>query len=153
MAEGQSSVEYRIVPEYPMFRVGSDGSIWTLWNQGARRIGDKWRQLKPDLNRQGYFRVKLRRGRKARRRLLHQVILETFVGCRPVGMQCRHLDGDSKNNCLGNLKWGTSKENCDDARRHGTMKAPPLHQGESQHHSILTVKNVLAIVDFLLRGG
>jgi predicted HTH transcriptional regulator len=35
-------------------------------------------------------------------------------------MQCRHLDGNSKNNNLSNLKWGTPRENQQDRNIHGT---------------------------------
>jgi hypothetical protein len=55
------------------------------------------------------------------RKSLHSVVLETFVGPRPVGMQIRHLDGDSRNNHVANLRYGTAKENGEDRRKHGTV--------------------------------
>ena len=36
-------------------------------------------------------------------------------------MQCRHLNGNKGDNRLGNLCWGTAKENSDDKRKHGTL--------------------------------
>ena len=51
---------------------------------------------------------------------VHRLVLEAFVGPRPAGMECRHLDGDPANNHLENLAWGTSKENGEDMTRHGT---------------------------------
>ncbi|MFL1432774.1 MULTISPECIES: HNH endonuclease [unclassified Nocardiopsis] len=53
-------------------------------------------------------------------RLLHRVVLETFVGPRPDGMVCRHLDGDRMNCRLDNLRWGTAAENMRDSIEHGT---------------------------------
>lgn len=53
-------------------------------------------------------------------RLVHHLVLETFVGPCPPGMQCRHLDGDPTNNSLDNLCWGTPAENTADMLRHGT---------------------------------
>lgn len=37
---------------------------------------------------------------------LATVILETFVGPRPEGMWCIHIDGNKDNCVLQNLKWG-----------------------------------------------
>lgn len=44
-------------------------------------------------------------------RIVHKMVLEAFVGPRPKGMVCCHLDNNGCNNKLGNLKWGTMKEN------------------------------------------
>ena len=54
------------------------------------------------------------------RKGVHVVVLSTFVGPCPVGMECRHLDGDPTNNRLDNLAWGTPLQNQHDRRRHGT---------------------------------
>jgi DNA-binding NarL/FixJ family response regulator len=39
-------------------------------------------------------------------------------------MECRHLNGQRDDNRLENLAWGTRKENCADARAHGTARPP-----------------------------
>lgn len=52
--------------------------------------------------------------------LVHRLVLETFVGFCPKGLECRHLDGNKFNNWLINLAWGTRKENMRDCVRHGT---------------------------------
>jgi hypothetical protein len=52
-------------------------------------------------------------------RYIHVLVLETFVGERPDGMVARHLDGDTSNNQLKNLCWGTPTENMADRERHG----------------------------------
>jgi hypothetical protein len=48
------------------------------------------------------------------------LMLETFVGPRPEGMECRHLNGNFRDNRLVNLAWGTHSENMRDMLRHGT---------------------------------
>ena len=53
--------------------------------------------------------------------LVHVLVLSTFVGPRPDGMEVRHLDGNSLNNSLENLAWGTHKENTQDAFVHGSF--------------------------------
>lgn len=51
---------------------------------------------------------------------IHHLVLEAFVGPRPKGFDTRHLDGDNTNNRLGNIKYGTKKENAADKVLHGT---------------------------------
>jgi len=50
------------------------------------------------------------------------------------------LDGNPKNPKLSNLKYGTSKENTEDMRRHGTMLL-----GRRHGHNKLTESQVLTI--------
>lgn len=42
---------------------------------------------------------------------VHLLVLYTFVGPRPSGMQCHHIDSDRANNRLSNLEWVTTQEN------------------------------------------
>ncbi len=66
----------------------------------------------------GYPRVNL----GGRTRLIHQLVLEAFVGPRPEGLVTRHLNGNPRDNRLANLRWGTHQENSADAMLHGTMR-------------------------------
>lgn len=50
---------------------------------------------------------------------LHRLVLETFIGPCPKGMECRHLDGNPENNNIKNLCWGTHSENMKDMFKHG----------------------------------
>jgi len=50
---------------------------------------------------------------------VHHLVLTTFVSCKPNGLECRHLDGNPKNNVISNLAWGTRRENTFDKARHG----------------------------------
>jgi len=75
-------------------------------------------------------------------RLVHQLVLEAFVGPRKEGMETRHLDGDPANNRLENLRWGTPLENAADKIRHGTTP-----WGERNGSAVLTelqVRKILA---------
>jgi len=53
---------------------------------------------------------------------VHRLVLETFIGPCPSGMECRHLDGNPENNKLNNLKWGTRSDNQKDSLKHGTHR-------------------------------
>jgi len=116
-----SAVEYRDVAGVDGYCIGSDGSLWSAWKRGGgvggHSIGDEWRQLKPETVR-GYLRYTLAGGR---RRFAHVLVLTTFVGPCPPGMECRHLDGNRENPALSNLAWGTKKENAEDKALHGTQ--------------------------------
>lgn len=45
------------------------------------------------------------------------LVLLAFAGVRPDGKQCCHYDDDQTNNNLPNLRWGTIRDNADDAIR------------------------------------
>lgn len=75
----------------------------------------------------GYFSVQLCLLGRRYERLVHRLVLEAFVGPCPEGMECRHLNGDSGDNRLENLCWGTPIENAADQRRHGTKSRGEAH--------------------------
>lgn len=105
--------ERRECLELPDYLVGSDGSIW------SKKWG-KLRKLPTSVTAKGYLRVSLSVDGKTFERKVHHLVLEAFIGPRPAGCECRHLDGDKKNNRPENLCWGTSEENAADRIRHGT---------------------------------
>jgi len=57
----------------------------------------------------------------------HVLMCEAFHGPRPQGMECRHLDGDRRNNSASNLRWGTHSQNQIDMRDHGTAYCGERH--------------------------
>lgn len=131
-------VEIRAVPGWKGYAVGNDGTVWT-----CRRIGrppgitETWRQL-TGTRRGGYRRVILHDGGGGTRtRDVHTLVLETFSGPCPAGMECRHLDGNRSNNSVMNLRWGTRLENVHDSIRHQTHPVA-RHYGEKHPRAKLT---------------
>ena len=62
-------------------------------------------------------------GKKARRRQpVHRLVCLAFHGepCLD-GSLARHLNGVSTDNRVDNIAWGTSRDNAQDAIRHGTL--------------------------------
>jgi hypothetical protein len=55
-----------------------------------------------------------------RHRYLHEMVLTTFMRPARPKEQCRHLNGNSLDNRLENLAWGTPSEDNYDRVRHGT---------------------------------
>lgn len=76
-------------------------------------------------------------------RFVHNLVLEAFVGPRPNGDICRHLDGQTWNNSLFNLQWGTHKENVQDSREHGTFRklaGPECGQSKLTRRQVIEIR-------------
>ena len=71
---------------------------------------------------------------------LHKLIMLTFVGPRPEGMDICHYDGNAQNNRLDNLRYDTRSANIQDAIRHGTST-----RGDNNGRSVLNSKMVMAM--------
>lgn len=69
-----------------------------------------------------------------------RLILTTFVGPCPDGMECCHNDGNPKNSSLENLRWDTPKANNADKKVHGTHL-----QGSQLKWAKLTEEDVIRI--------
>lgn len=127
------SVEIRPCPGIPGYSVTADGRVLThLRRHGSRvAIDPSYRyELRPSVANKGYLYVSVRlsTGRRPKR-YVHALVLEAFVGPRPRGGVARHLDGNPKNNTLGNLAWGTVLENAADRQGHGRYRLPSCKRG------------------------
>jgi hypothetical protein len=119
----------------PGYCVGDDGSVWSRYVVGSNRrfpgssaiCGDRWVRLKFGSRGGGYLGVTFCYAGRTRTFAVHSVVLQAFVGPRPPGMECRHLDGNRTNNHLYNLTWGTRQQNCDDQYVHGTRPQGDAH--------------------------
>jgi hypothetical protein len=129
-------MDRREVIGFPGYLIYEDGRVWSF------SFGGKFLKSKP-IN--GYNQYGLSSGGKQYFRLAHRLVLEAFVGPCPEGMECRHLDGDTQNNHVSNLRWGTKKENYEDKRLHGTDNA-----GEIM--AVRSSRDVKEIGDLVRRG-
>lgn len=148
MSESLLTVQYRDIPEFPGYRVGDDGSVWScrrsvripgLRGSGSA-IGTEWKRLKPAPNSWGYLGVTLCRDGKRYTNMIHAVAALAFLGPCPEGQQVLHGDGNQLNNSISNLRHGTPKDNHDDSKLHGTH----CH-GERHGMSKLTEEDVRSI--------
>ena len=110
----------------------------------SSNIGTPLRILKPSKSEAGYWVVTLNRQTK----YIHRLVLETFVGPCPVGMETRHLDGIKINNKYSNLKWDTPSNNNLDKRKHGTL---PNIKGEKGPRAKLNAPQV-RVIKWLLKN-
>ena len=56
---------------------------------------------KPQLHRKKYYIIT----RQDKKLKIHHLVAESFIGKRPDEMDIKHIDGDTKNNHLSNLKY------------------------------------------------
>jgi hypothetical protein len=80
------------------------------------------RLMKPSETNEGYLRLRLYEKGECHFRSVHRIILETFIGECPNGMEACHNDGNKMNNNIGNLRWDTHRNNILDKKKHGTDK-------------------------------
>jgi len=116
-----------------------------LWAEVPDQPGRYWASsLGQVRSRRGILKVipRGKAGRPAvniggRKRYVHILVLEAFVGLRPEGLQGLHHDDDPQNNNIENLRWGTPSENGLDASRNGRLPhalrthCPQRHRLES----------------------
>lgn len=126
MSEVSSLPQRLPIPNFPGYAADISGTIWSCWKKGnhKQKKGD-WHPLKPrpHVSRGGfvYQTVALYKNGAQVSRLVHQLILETFVGPRPKGMEVRHYpNNDKTDNRLANLSYGTKSQNQLDRVQHGT---------------------------------
>jgi len=122
------SEEWRRAPSpYRDYEISSLGRI---------RRGN--REIVGDVDRYGYRRVQLSYAGIAKRFKVHRLVCEAFNGPCPEGLECGHLDGNSRNNAASNLQWITRGQNTLHQVAHGTFAARDAL-------AKLTVAQVLAI--------
>ncbi len=143
------AVQYRDIPDFPGYRAGSDGSVWSRRRRGSGGGFDvTWRRLSGVAASNGYVFVELTRGGKGSKQLVHRLVLQAFVGLCPPGMEaCHYPDRNRTNNALSNLRWDTKYANASDAHKHGTVA-----QGERNGNSKLTAEDVVSLRDQARRG-
>lgn len=143
-------IEYRVVPGYPEYRVGDDGSVWSRYSSRGNpgcALTDNWKRLNPS-DRKGYRVVNICSGGKRRTWLVHRLVALAFLGPEPAGCEVCHGNGDRSDNRACNLRYGTRKENMADQLNHGTR-----NRGEKQGLHKLTEAQVKAIRSAYAAGG
>lgn len=102
---------------YEVSNRGSVRSVDRVSSSGSRLKGVTLTQFKTP---HGYVRVGMCKLGKTRTVLVHPLVLEAFVGPRPGGSDCRHLNDKPDDNRLENLRWGSRSQNTYDSVRNGS---------------------------------
>jgi hypothetical protein len=126
VAEAESET-WKSVTKNPGYEVSDLGGLRSYWIRDGKRRNDgvrAWREDPIPVGGypwpKGYLMARLsREGGKPQWRMIHTIVLEAFVGPRPVGAEACHADGNPANNRLDNLRWASRSENQKDTLRHG----------------------------------
>jgi len=102
---------WKIIPFARDYEASDDGQIRKVNGRQAGII------MRAHDNGYGYLKVKLVVGYQRVIFYVHRIVCHTFHGAPPDNTECRHLDGDARNNVASNLKWGSPKINARDKRR------------------------------------
>jgi HNH endonuclease len=131
---------YMDVPGFPGYCVRDDGTLWCcLYKRGFPR--SEWRRIHGTKQKKsGYIAVWLHKNGVKKSYRLHTLILTSFVGTRPAGMEACHNNGNGSDNRLSNLRWGTRQDNTEDSIKHGAKT-----RGELVKQSNLTSEKVREI--------
>ena len=138
----------KAIPGLPGYGATRDGKIFTYWKRkiGGERgefyISEFPKQMKVFVTTFGHERLHLGQGELRAPRLVHTLVLKTFVGPCPEGMEGCHKNGVPSYNHVDNLRWDTHASNMQDMVKHGNHDP---HRGEYQKHSKLTEKLVKEI--------
>lgn len=142
-------VEYVELPRFPGYKIGSGGTVWSKWEKGRwKRMLPEYRQLKTPPDNHGYCQVNLTDAdRKKRHFKVHILVFLAFHGAKPLGLVCRHKDGDCTNNRADNLAYGTHAENSADTVSHRRS-----NRGERAWNKKLTWKVASEIRERVSKG-
>lgn len=136
---------WKPIPGYTNYEVSDIGKVRSLdrtepymWKGGVYDRSYKGRTIKPTLNKEtGYWMVHLGRDFI---RPIHQLVAWAFIGPQEKGMMVLHRNGNKDDNSVGNLRYGTGRQNREDAIEHGTAAVGGRH-----YNSVLTEEIVLKI--------
>ena len=126
------------------YQITIEGKIWS-----EPRNGTSGGYLSPDVDKDGYSRVRLYKKGYPFKFFVHTLVLETFVGPCPEGMECRHLDGNPRNNHIENLCWDTHHNNILDKIKHGTQ----INLKGEQHPSSKLIASDVRMIIYMYRTG
>lgn len=114
---------------------------------------NKEKILKP-INMRGYLVVKLSKEGIETRYYIHRLVAKTFITNPNNKLEVNHINGNKKDNRIGNLEWNTHQENCKHRDDNHLRKAP---RGEKHYlygkHIKFGNQNQKEVLQFDLQGN
>lgn len=114
------TMEWRLIPGFSRYELSENGLVRRRFKLRTRSAGSL---VKGHVDDDGYRRYSLvdDKGKIHQMMGAHRLVAEIFIGPQPTSIkfQVQHKNGISLDNHFTNLKWGTPKDNIDDAVAHG----------------------------------
>lgn len=129
--------QWKPIPGFPLYEASTLGNIRSYQKRNGRPCPHV---LKPTPNGKKRLRVFLARDGKIHSLQVHRLVLKTFVGPCPEGMEACHNNDDCHDNRISNLRWDTPEANREDQRKNGKYCL-----GENRPESKLTEAQVIEI--------
>ena len=124
---------YKIIPEFANYEISNFGNI--------RRFKSK-KPLTPSLcKKTGYLMFDFCQNGNKYRKLVHRIVLSTFVENIENKEQLNHINGIKSDNRLNNLEWNTRSEN----QKHSILIGLRHARGNHNSQCKLTEEQVLKI--------
>ena len=96
----------------------SEYADYEVSNFGRVRNATTGRILKGSLSSSGYLTVSLSKNRKSKTHSIHQLVAREWVSNLEEKRCIDHIDGNTVNNHLDNLRWATHAENSRNLKKH-----------------------------------
>jgi hypothetical protein len=125
------------IPGYPGYLACRLGTIFTI-----KRTDGTAQPRNPREDKDGYLNLNMYVNNKKKQIRVHRLILETYVGPCPPGMECLHGPGGKLDNSIKNLRWGTHGDNCLDVVASGTHKGVNHSQSKLSPDDIREIRNM-----------
>jgi len=125
-----------IIDYIGLYMISNYGNVKSLNYNNTR----KEQILKPGKEKGGYLHVNLFKNGSAKKYKIHHLVLKTFVGLCPSGMEGCHGDGNPSNNFVENLRWDTHSNNQRDRKFHGTTNKPIWLDNTGSRHGMAKLK-------------
>ena len=95
---------FKKIEGYDDYLIRGNGDVYSL-------KGKKARKLKPAVTVNGYLQIGLIKDKERKWFTIHRLVAQAFIP-NPQGFtDVDHIDGNKKNNCIGNLQWLSHRDN------------------------------------------
>jgi hypothetical protein len=124
---GKINLNIKIVYNIKMVEEWKEYDNYEFSNLGNVRRTDNKNVVNGSIQNKGYKYIQIKRNKKRKNLLIHQIVMKLFIGNRPIDKVVDHIDRNKLNNTINNLRYITQKENmfnCDRVYTHIPQDTP-----------------------------
>ena len=125
MAEWRDVVGYEGL--YQVSNLGRVRSLGRIIYWRGTSLFREGRIMTPRINKYGYFQLTLTKDKKHKTHTVHRLVAEAFIPNPDNLPQVNHKDENKLNNCIDNLEWCDSPNNCNYGTRNKRISASQIN--------------------------